>query len=634
MGIKVRDAIATPHIKIVRFEWLSDSLKASAKVDETPYLLTQSGLIATTPSKTASPSLVASDPTSTIVNLPENTPKRPLDDENGEPASQTSLKRRKSAKDGQKARSASVSIPVDEVYCKKNDHTGTCVYIDEHDTIYDATLNLTNSLNNNNKFYKVQVLKTKRGYFAWTRWGRVGEGGQSRELGDGTLADALEVFKSKFGDKCGLGWADRSNPSISGKYTFVERQYESATSDEDEDLPGTPSRNPSRADSQNPETPRKSKLPGSIQRLMQLIFNQEYVANALAEMGYDATRMPLGQLSKRTLLQGYDLLNDLTGLINDFDSVSSVRDQNIRDRSDQYFSLIPHAFGRRQPPVLDVQEAIQREVEMIETLTDLSLTNDVMKAAKAKREEKLSLLDRQYGELGMQEMTPLGNTSTEFLELNEYLHGTVGRTHGLRYKVQDIFRIERAVETARFESSQYASLPASQSDRRLLWHGSRCTNFGGILSQGLRIGPPEAPANGYMFGKGVYFADMSSKSANYCRSSASNDVGLLLLCEVELGRPALHELAFNYNAEQDAKRLGRLSVRGEGSTAPVFWRDASCVNKTLKGVQMPDLVTPPRKQPGAAAGSLHYNEYIVYDVAQVRQRYLFRVEITNTRGVR
>lgn len=53
-------------------------------------------------------------------------------------------------------------------------------------------------------------------------------------------------------------------------------------------------------------------------------------------------------------------------------------------------------------------------------------------------------------------------------------------------------------------------------NKMLLWHGSRLTNFVGILSQGLRIAPPEAPVTGYMFGKGVYFADMSSKSANYC----------------------------------------------------------------------------------------------------------------------
>ncbi len=39
-------------------------------------------------------------------------------------------------------------------------------------------------------------------------------------------------------------------------------------------------------------------------------------------------------------------------------------------------------------------------------------------------------------------------------------------------------------------------------NRQLLWHGSRMTNWIGILSQGLRIAPPEAPVTGYMFGKG------------------------------------------------------------------------------------------------------------------------------------
>jgi len=69
----------------------------------------------------------------------------------------------------------------------------------------------------------------------------------------------------------------------------------------------------------------------------------------------------------------------------------------------------------------------------------------------------------------------------------------------------------------------------------LLWHGSRLTNFVGILSQGLRIAPPEAPSTGYMFGKGVYFADMVSKSANYCYASTQNNISCMLLCEVALG---------------------------------------------------------------------------------------------------
>ena len=38
-----------------------------------------------------------------------------------------------------------------------------------------------------------------------------------------------------------------------------------------------------------------------------------------------------------------------------------------------------------------------------------------------------------------------------------------------------------------------------------------------------------------MFGKGVYFADMVSKSANYCYTNNQNNISCMLLCEVALG---------------------------------------------------------------------------------------------------
>ena len=78
------------------------------------------------------------------------------------------------------------------------------------------------------------------------------------------------------------------------------------------------------------------------------------------------------------------------------------------------------------------------------------------------------------------------------------------------------------------------------TNKMLLWHGSRLSNWAGILSQGLRIAPPEAPCTGYMFGKGVYFADMVTKSANYCFATKTKNTGLLMLCEVVLGNQ--HEL--------------------------------------------------------------------------------------------
>ena len=152
-----------------------------------------------------------------------------------------------------------------------------------------------------------------------------------------------------------------------------------------------------------------------------------------------------------------------------------------------------------------------------------------------------------------------------------------------RYDVIDVFRITRPFEKERFEKSPYAKV---KSNKRLLWHGSRCTNFGGILSQGLRIAPPEAPVSGYMFGKGIYLADISSKSAGYTCSYSSDGNGLLLLCEAELGDPMQELQTSRYNAGETAKQGGMISTMGQGSTGPQKWVDASIAHPSLKGIKM------------------------------------------------
>jgi len=51
----------------------------------------------------------------------------------------------------------------------------------------------------------------------WTRWGRVGERGQMKMLGTGSLSDAIKQFETKFKDKSGLKWEDRGAMPKSGK---------------------------------------------------------------------------------------------------------------------------------------------------------------------------------------------------------------------------------------------------------------------------------------------------------------------------------------------------------------------------------------------------------------------------------
>ena len=268
--------------------------------------------------------------------------------------------------------------------------------------------------------------------------------------------------------------------------------------------------------------------------------------------------------------------------------------QAIEDFSNKYYSTIPHAFGRKNPPLVDNDDILRREVAMLDTLSDMEIANTIMKTtpSKARDAESINLLDKRFKDLGMEEMTPLKHNSQEYRELSKYLIESSGQTHGIRYRLQDIFRIERQGESQRFEKSKYAKL--KDKNRRLLWHGSRTTNYGGILSQGLRIAPPEAPVNGYAFGKGVYLADVSSKSANYCNPGMSGNVGILLLCEAELSRPMYEIPTGNSNAQQEAETHNCISTMGVGRTVPQAWKDAGCVHESLKGVTMVSTGSDPR----------------------------------------
>ena len=72
--------------------------------------------------------------------------------------------------------------------------------------------------------------------------------------------------------------------------------------------------------------------------------------------------------------------------------------------------------------------------------------------------------------------------------LEQYIANTHAPTHSsYSLELMDVFKIERHGEVERFKPFKKVA------NRKLLWHGSRTTNFAGILSQGLRIAPPEAP---------------------------------------------------------------------------------------------------------------------------------------------
>lgn len=508
----VKQAAKNSDIKIVSYDWLVKSLSSKKKVDAASYLLA------------AEDNDTANDITSKTDSASKSKKRKrgaPADDEEVEDPAVDSApaSKKQTSQNGSVVKKTPVNVPVDDLCLLSGSHS---VYQDKDGTIYDVTLNQTNAGQNNNKFYRIQLLTANnfQDYKTWTRWGRVGEHGQSALLGSGSLNEALSHFDKKFKDKTGHKWVDRNEPAKKGKYTYIERNYEESDDGGQENLPGAGTRRSSKQSLEVHEASNaESKLPKAVQNLMTFIFNTEMFNQTMASMDYDAHKMPLGKLSKRTLTQGYQILKEIAALIGDHSLAQSQYGQSLahafEDLSNRYFSTIPHSFGRNRPPVIQDDRLMKKEIELIESLTDMQLANEIMKTAKGDKDKKdIHLIDRQYEGLGMQEMTPrkfcphamrkkhftkhlaVNSKSNEFLQLQDYLIKSAGETHYIQYKVQDIFRIERSGERDRFNHSPFSNIP--NSDRRLLWHGSRSTNYGGILSQGLRIAPPEAPVTGYM----------------------------------------------------------------------------------------------------------------------------------------
>ncbi|RFU72947.1 poly polymerase polyadp-ribose synthetase [Trichoderma arundinaceum] len=531
----------------------------------------------------------------------------------------TKIKKENQNAEGQFIKRKGVAIPVDE-HCPL---THATVYIDpDSGLIYDASLNQTNASNNNNKFYRVQILFNGKSneYKTWTRWGRVGEIGRGAILGNGTVADAIKLFEKKFKDKSSLTWDNRGDNPKPGKYAFVERSYNPDSEDKGDSKDVV-----EKGDGKGVKS-AECTLQNEVKSLMELIFNQQYFQDTMTALNYDTNKLPLGKLSKATIIQGFRHLKDLADLLKDNSLAKSKWNKTVDNATEMlsnlYYSIIPHAFGRNRPPVIRGKAALAKEIELLESLSDMKVAAEIMKI-DCKSTDNIHPLDKQFQSLGLNEITVLDRDSEEFKCLSNYLHGSRGESHGHKYKVRQIFRIERQGENIRF--NEYVKKSRIGANRRLLWHGSRATNFGGTLSQGLRIAPPEAPASGYMFGKGIYLADMSSKSANYCRSDTSGGQALLLLCEAKLGHPIQLLKRPNYNAGSSAKRKGMESTLGMGEVAPSEWEDAGVVHESLKGVQIPNILQGPCRTDEVTV--LKYNEYVCYDIAQVKLRYLFHIQM-------
>uniref|UniRef100_A0A673I3R4 Poly [ADP-ribose] polymerase n=1 Tax=Sinocyclocheilus rhinocerous TaxID=307959 RepID=A0A673I3R4_9TELE len=465
-----------------------------------------------------------------------------------------------------------------------------CAHVlDQNGKIYSATLGLVDIVRGTNSYYKLQLLEddVKKQYWVFRSWGRVGTtigGNKLDKFYDKN--SAMDNFCSVYEEKTGNAWASSNFTKYPNKFYPLEIDY-----GQDEEA----------VKKLTASAGTKSKLDKPIQDLIRLIFDVESMKKAMVEFEIDLQKMPLGKLSKRQIQSAYSLLSE----VQQVGSENSAAEALILDLSNRFYTLIPHDFGMKKPPLLNNMDYIQQKVQMLDNLLDIEVAYSLLRGGV--EDNKKDPIDINYEKLKTK-IEVVDKSSSEAQLIQQYVKNTHAATHNTyTLDVEEIFKIDREGEYQCFHPFK------ELHNRQLLWHGSRTTNYAGILSQGLRIAPPEAPVTGYMFGKGVYFADMVSKSANYCHTSQADPVGLILLGEVALGN--MHELKKASHITKLPK--GKHSVKGLGRTAPDPRAAVS-----LNGVDVP---LGKGINTNIEDTSLLYNEYIVYDIAQVNLKYLLKI---------
>lgn len=468
---------------------------------------------------------------------------------------------------------------------------GGCI-VDE----YDCMLNQTNIGHNNNKFYIIQLIETSSGiFYVWNRWGRVGETGSSADkYFGGNIEGAMKEFKKKFRDKTKNSWDDRENfTPHSGKYTLIEMdtQEEETSNVLEEQI------NKLESDPSNPVVKKKFKpcsLDKPTQSLIKLLFDHDMFKDAMAKLNIDVKKMPLGKLSKTQIAKGFAVLEELE------DAIKNKKRGDIERFTSQFYTVVPHCFGRSRPPVIGDEETLRGKYDMLMILADIEIAQNLQKVEVKQEEEEVEHpLDVNYNLLNCG-LKHVDNGSDTFKMLEEYSTNT-----GHNLKLLNVWEVGRDGEDKRF--AEHDAL----DNRKLLWHGTNVAVVVAILKSGLRI----MPHSGGRVGQGIYFASENGKSSCYVGCSRDR-TGIMFLNEVALGKQnIIHRDDSSLKKAPD----GYDSVLAQGQQEPDPKED---VKIKIEGK---DVVVPkgkPKKNPSVTSSSFYQSEYLIYKESQNRIRYL------------
>ena len=509
------------------------------------------------------------------------------------------------------------------------------LYYDEANGYWDASLtkvNIQNGIYGEYMFYFIQLVhdKIKHLYIVTTQFGRIGETGANQRSPFNSIDEAKDEFNKIFKSKTGNVWYDKNNfVRQKGKYMMlafndVRLSYKELLQPYD-----------------YTELPKCSLIQNkSVESLLKSFTDQSIYFKALRDSGVNTEFFNLNMLNKALLVKASGILKDLLKVLEEINDIKNKQRTNpasinlssehvekitelwnsVYRYSSSYYELIPKSrFANRMiEPFGNINE-VKNELKMIDNLAYVERAVNILLGAQYKSKE-INPLDYIYNSLQTL-FIPIDSTSKERQMIEKYIKMSQAGT-----KVVDLFKVYRKGEKE--NNSKWDDVP----NHMLLFHGTKIFNFIGIFSNGLKIAPAEAPSTGYLFGKGLYFADMFSKSINYCDSfydkETKQSYSHMLICEVAVGEPYIHSKnTTTFDGEFDLSFLkeGYHSLKAKSYRGPNLNKRFVCND----GVVIPigEIVSYDDNKTIRTQSWTQEPEYVVYDTSQVVIRYL--VKVTN-----
>jgi ankyrin repeat protein/predicted DNA-binding WGR domain protein len=474
-----------------------------------------------------------------------------------------------------------------------------------------------------NTFYKMQILRerVRDVYILFTRWGRVGTSGQFQQTPYSTIEDARKEFCSIFKSKSGNLWEDRHNfVKVDKKYRLVPvtkrtkvENFITAINYRDSRLP-------------------QSHIDKAIYKLIRRICNYKVISNAVKfEYHIDNSIVPLQSLTKNRLADADAVLKAIQNTLELYQEARNKKDLNtltqyaeeISKFSSEFYELIPNADYKTEsiPPITN-QYLLSQKRKMINDLMHFEVAIKMLGAARYNM-RLVNPVDYIFNSLSFK-VAPLDKGTDEFKIIREFVQkGRQGAS--MTNFIANIYAIERKNERDGIKNWK------KLGNRMLLWHGTRGENIVGIIQHGFRIAPSDAQRTGSMFGEGVYFTDIFTKCFQYAQTNSYDHFSgatkklpkrYVFLCEVALGNS---RKLLNAQNVTDLPNDEYQSVMGCGQIGPSpkgnIYLSNGCVVPLGNLTQMPK----PDNSKKDEYLSLQHNEYVVYDITQVRIRYILEL---------